>query len=549
MADDSRLISLVPTVAPDGQIYDLHEDGTVPKGQLRRFLMIMGPTLDEAKGLVDSWQNMLDVDKTDADLLPLVAPIVGVEFNREIPIEQAREEVKGAVAGYKQKGTVAGMAARTYLITRMQTDVVEFVKNIRTANREYSFSANITDGAKAILFGLPGDETAFSYDFELVDRLVKGPESVSSYAAGHEAWKALDNVEVSSWKASADAPGWWAYHSPTAFILAVVNLKAGAGVKNFVVQFSDNGSDWNYQQEFKHGVSTPNATLMGTATGATQALYLKKVPVDKDTVTVNQMTGYDAAVDTTLQDDAAEGDAAIAVVSSIGIAIGDWLELYDGVKYGYCAVYRIEGNRLTLGAPVGEAGGFSVGATVKKVTYATKSVATDYLLDPMDGTLSLVAGQFTAGARVFMAYESLVDKTQLETWQRYAVDATVIAAHEWWRIYVTDTWTGTPEINELEMSADELVDRFYRADRLGFFFTLGVSRQGCGIEQVCNLPLDREIVDKMCRLMVQIIPAGTTPVMIALDCHYPEVVMGNVNAEDARVTSAFNDPWDGKLIP
>ena len=540
MADDSRLISLVPTVAPDGQIYDLHEDGTVPKGQLRRFLLIMGPTLDEAKGLIDSWQNMLDVDKTDSDLLPLMAPIVGVEFNREIPIEQAREEVKGAVAGYKQKGTVAGMAARTYLITRMQTDVVEFVKNIRTANREYSFSANITDGAKAILFGLPGDEIAYSYDFDWVDQLVRGPEFASSYTS--DAWRALDGMEVTSWKASAGAPGWWAYRFPTAFIPALINMKAGAGVKNFLLQFSDNGSDWLSQQEYKHGDSAPNTVLLGTATGSVQEMSVTKVPVDKDTVTVNQMTGYDDEVDTTLQDEAAEGDTAIAVADVAHVATGDWLELYDGVKYGYYAVYRIEGSRLTTSAPIGEAGGFAAGTTIKRLTYAAKAVATDYTLDPLTGVLSLVAGQFTAGARVFMAYESATDVTQLETWQRYNVDATVIAAHEWWRIYVVDTWTGAPEINELEMASDELVDRFYRADRLGFFFTLGISRQGCGIEQVCNLPLDREIVDKMCRLMVQIIPAGTTPVMIALDCHYPEVVTGNVNMGDAR------GPGDGALV-
>lgn len=547
MADDSRLISLVPTVAPDGQIYDLHEDGTVPKGQLRRFLMIMGPTLDEVKGLVDSWQNMIDVDKTDSDFLPLMAPIVGVEFNREIPIEQAREEVKGAVAGYKQKGTVAGCAAKAFTVTRYQTDVIEFVRNIRTANREYCFSAQITDGAEAILFGLPGDRTAFSYDFDWVNQLVRGPEFASSNTS--DAWRVLDGVEVSSWKASADAPGWWAYHFPTAFIPAILTMKAGFGVKDFVLQYSDDGANWLGQQTFKHGDSAPSTMLLGTATGVAQEMFTWKTPVDKDTVTVNQMTGYDDAVDTTLEDGAAVGDTAIAVAEVDGIALGDWLELYDGAKYGYYAVYHIEGNRLTTSAPIGEPGGFAVGTAVKKIIYLSKAVTTDYTIDPITGVLSLVAGQFTAGARVFMAYESATDITQLETWQRYDVDQTLILAHEWWRIYVATTWTGMPEINDLEMASDELLDRYYRADRLGFFFVLGTPRQGCGVEMVCNLPLEQSIVDKMCRLMVQIIPAGTTPVMIALDCHYPEVVVGNVNTKDARVTSTFNDPWDGKLIP
>ena len=529
MPTDPRLITLAPTVAADGQIYDLHEDGLTPKGQLRRFLLIMGPTLDEAKGLVDAWQNMLDINKTDSDFLPLMAPLVGVDFNREIPVDQAREEVKRAVQGYKLKGTAAGIAVQAYKVTRLQTEVVEFVKNVRTANREYCFSAEFS-GEAAIKFGLPGDRTAYSYDYDNVDTLVRGRESQGPgpEVVGHEAWRALDDIEASSWQAASAAPGWWRYHYATAMLPLIINLKAGPGVKDFTLQWSDNGADWITAQSYHHGDVVANTQFLGLATGGVQQLGPRNTPVDPSTLKVYQATGY-SGVETTLQDNAVLGDDALAVADVTNLLAGDWVELHDGSRYGYYKIVRIEGGRLLTSAPVGELEGWAAGVTVKVVTTALK---VGWTLDSLTGVLSFSAGQLTAGQRVFAYSDYLADSEALETWQTYDVNPLALVAHAWWRVLVTSTWAGNPEINELELLPDQAIVRFYRPERIGIFFTLGTPVRGCGVEMVCNRPIDQTIIAKMCRTMAQTLPAGTTPVMVFLDCHYPEVVSGGFNAWD-----------------
>ena len=60
-----------------GEWVNLGEDGTVLKGQLQRFLKLVSFVLDEAKGAIDAFPVMLNVDKTDADQ-PRVNPLCKV---------------------------------------------------------------------------------------------------------------------------------------------------------------------------------------------------------------------------------------------------------------------------------------------------------------------------------------------------------------------------------------------------------------------------------------------------------------------------------------
>ena len=195
-----NLLTLLPVTGERGEVFNIHEDGSVGYGQLHRFLKILGPQLDLMKGLVDAMPTMIDVDATDADYLGHIADLVGVQFNREIPIPQQREEIKGAVQWYKRKGLLVGCRIHGYRIARLQTDIVEFWKNIKTSNREYSYSSE-NSGEAASNYRLPGDPTAFSYDYANLDVLEKGFEFSSSEEAGHEAWRALDDYESTSWRA------------------------------------------------------------------------------------------------------------------------------------------------------------------------------------------------------------------------------------------------------------------------------------------------------------------------------------------------------------
>jgi hypothetical protein len=211
----SNLISLTEQTASDGEVFALGENGSVPKGQLRRFIKIMAPVLDEMKGLIDAMQNMTNVDTTDIDYLPYMAALLGLQYNSDIPTAQAREEIKQTVPWNKRKGTKEGCAIHGYRITKLQTVIEEFVYSIKTSNRTYTFSANVTPVSTSLSFGLPGDLTAYSYDYDQKSILVPGNQYSSDDNTGtpvlnHESVRAIDGREDTSW-ISSTLPGWWSY--------------------------------------------------------------------------------------------------------------------------------------------------------------------------------------------------------------------------------------------------------------------------------------------------------------------------------------------------
>ncbi len=73
-----------------GEWVNLSENNTVLKGQLQRFLKLISFVLDEVKGAIDAFPVILNVDKTDADYLPLIAALVGIDFNYDIHLFDCR---------------------------------------------------------------------------------------------------------------------------------------------------------------------------------------------------------------------------------------------------------------------------------------------------------------------------------------------------------------------------------------------------------------------------------------------------------------------------
>jgi phage tail-like protein len=91
-------------------------------------------TLDEVKGLIDAFPVILNVDKTDADYLPLIAALVGIDFNYDIPIPRQREEIKRAVEVYKAKGTITGIKTFGRTISGLEVAIQEWPRNILMSN-------------------------------------------------------------------------------------------------------------------------------------------------------------------------------------------------------------------------------------------------------------------------------------------------------------------------------------------------------------------------------------------------------------------------------
>jgi hypothetical protein len=409
-----NLLALLPTTDDYGEIYNLHEDGSVAKGQLRRFLKIIGPKFDEMKGLVDAWPTMIDVDSTDSDFLGNMAALVGVRFNREIPIPQQREEIKGAVQWYKRKGLLIGSRIHGYRISRLQTDIVEFWRNVKTSNRTYSHSSD-NAGEEAALYKLPGDHTAFSYDYENQSLMPMGGEVASSETTGHEAWRVLDGQEATSWIASGAAPAYWEYHFGEEILPVLLRLRSGWGIEKFRLQWSDDGFAWNDAAELTFGSIQEYTENKGIADGTAQQFIMLRVPIAPNPAPIIYETGAYGPVDTELLVAVAEGATQISVRDAGGLSRHDWIELYSStVGFGYYQIDKIEGNYITLTTAISERGGFPVLSSVKSVTVVEKNLTTDYTIDTWEGILTLVAGQFTPGNRVFSQYTAITDKHSVD---------------------------------------------------------------------------------------------------------------------------------------
>lgn len=532
---ETYLRSLTPQTDAAGEVFNLHEDGSVKKGQLRRWLKMFAPKFDELKGLLEGIRVMIDIDHTDEKTLPLIAKIVGVDFNREIPLPQARQEVKDAVPWYKRKGTTVGCRIHGFKITRLQTDIEEFVFRIRTSGRTYSFSANPWEDNQALLHGLPGDKTAYSYDFDYKSVLTLAGSNASSELAGHDAWRAQDKSEATSWKGNATPQTWW--HDFTDTILPVrVRIKAGMGLRDWTLVWSDNGIDWVPHDSFTYGDIQSLTQFAGTATGGTDAFVITNIPIVKTPAhSMFEMTGY-AGGDSTLLSVVSRGDTQIAVASGGGFEIGDWLEIHvAGGEYGFYQIEAVSGGSLTLTTPIVSREDYpALLTTVKEIDALLKTETTDYTLDLPTGVVGLVAGQFTPGNRVFLGFNALLDKKSLGVWQDYSITIDWVSAHRYWGVRVDSTWVefDDVEIFGLEMMEDQFWGTYYRCDRLGYFFTLGNSRPGCGELLVCNKALTEETVNKLCATMATAVPACIVPVMTFVDCRYIDTVNGSISIND-----------------
>ncbi len=148
-----------------GEWVNLGEDGTLQKGQLQRFLKLVSFALDEVKGMIDAFPVMLNVDKTDADYLPLLAVLVGIDFSYDIPIPRQREEIKRAVEIYKTKGSIPGIKRFCRNIIGFDPQIAEWPPRILMSNDVNRLSARITTPGAMDNLWLPGDQSFYSLDF------------------------------------------------------------------------------------------------------------------------------------------------------------------------------------------------------------------------------------------------------------------------------------------------------------------------------------------------------------------------------------------------
>lgn len=116
------------------EVFNLGEDGSLAKGQLRRFLKVFGPLFDEAKGLIDVLINQLDFDASTITNLTFLAQTLGLDLNTELSPEKARNEARQQIAYLKLKGTKPGLIARLRSVSDAQPTITEQFNNILISN-------------------------------------------------------------------------------------------------------------------------------------------------------------------------------------------------------------------------------------------------------------------------------------------------------------------------------------------------------------------------------------------------------------------------------
>jgi phage tail-like protein len=105
------------------------------RGQLRRFLDLPGGQLDQIYSAVRSLPDLIDVQRVDGRLLPLLAQWIGWRIDHRLGFLDQRAEIRNAPDVYRTIGTVPGVQATVLRITGRGSRTKEFVDNVALTNR------------------------------------------------------------------------------------------------------------------------------------------------------------------------------------------------------------------------------------------------------------------------------------------------------------------------------------------------------------------------------------------------------------------------------
>jgi len=148
--------------------------------------------------------------------------------------------------------------------------------------------------------------------------------------------------------------------------------------------------------------------VLGVADGLAQALETIYDPIEAGEE-VYEMSNYGGGGrgDTTLSANAFPKSRSVTVVNPTNFAVGDWVQLDDGVNREYAKIASINVLVLTFEQRLLCCSSFfpSGTTTVKEADAALKTGSgTDYTLNPATGEVAIVAGQFTASNDVTIRY-------------------------------------------------------------------------------------------------------------------------------------------------
>lgn len=384
-------IALDVSQGSTGEFFNMDETGE-KKGPLQRYFKIFGPVLDEAKGLIDAFPVMLDVDNTDPMFLAPMGKLLGVNFNEDIPITQAREEVKNAVPWYKRKATFAGNELYGYMISRVNCTSVAYVDNVLITTRNtnslkyiYNESVDTSDPEKWYNYKLPGDITGYSVDYVHKSYISPRDVTASSEQPGYEAVRAADDAEETQWKPIlSDTDSYLRFTFDNAELPTWVRVFGGNGIRDFALEHSYDGVSWYRDAEYRIGCYEIINQYLGIYETGFPTFYTRKANIEA----TPEERVYTIVIDTNavgyLEKSVTKTDTVIEVSDSSFLTEGGWLELAQG---GYKNVYQIkeiDGNRIELYGKILMPNGFSEYSTFVRRAEATIKYPYGYVLGNAD---------------------------------------------------------------------------------------------------------------------------------------------------------------------
>jgi phage tail-like protein len=104
------------------------------KGQLLRFIELVGPQFDLLRSFAKGAGDFSDVNRIDGDLLPLLASWIGWESGFNLSLAKQRNEINYAPHFYRTTGIAANLRATLNRITPWPAQIKEFVHNVFRSN-------------------------------------------------------------------------------------------------------------------------------------------------------------------------------------------------------------------------------------------------------------------------------------------------------------------------------------------------------------------------------------------------------------------------------
>ena len=132
LAECEFLIKIHPEIYKEERLtFELTSDSAM---RYRLFLRAIDDAMCEFRGLLANLPTFLDPTEAPYPILPLLAPIVGIDFNFDVPEDVARREIVNAIFLWERKGTRDNFSDWIRFISGFRVNIREFYKEVFRSN-------------------------------------------------------------------------------------------------------------------------------------------------------------------------------------------------------------------------------------------------------------------------------------------------------------------------------------------------------------------------------------------------------------------------------